>query len=127
MSLLNGFRVVQVGGGRAAAVCGRLLADIGAEVVCIEPDNSTTPFGQWRGIQDTCQAMRHASRSGTSWSLRFRCPSCPQPCKSCRGCFGLRQGHEGTFEYCHGACSVGYPHRTCGASNWASLEPWDLH
>jgi crotonobetainyl-CoA:carnitine CoA-transferase CaiB-like acyl-CoA transferase len=46
MSLLNGFRVVQVGGGMAAAVCGRILADIGADVVCIEPD-STTPLGQY--------------------------------------------------------------------------------
>ena len=46
MSLLNGFRVVQVGGGMAAAVCGRMLADIGAEIVCIEPD-STTPLGQY--------------------------------------------------------------------------------
>jgi crotonobetainyl-CoA:carnitine CoA-transferase CaiB-like acyl-CoA transferase len=46
MSLLNGFRVVQVGGGMAAAVCGRMLADIGADVVCIEPD-STTPLGQY--------------------------------------------------------------------------------
>ena len=61
MSPLNGFRVVQVGGGIAAAVCGWMLADIGANVVCIEPDNSTkTP--------------------GTPWSLRFRCPSCPRPC-----------------------------------------------
>ena len=41
MSLLNGFRVVQVGGGMAAAVCGRMLADIGADVVCIEPDSTT--------------------------------------------------------------------------------------
>jgi crotonobetainyl-CoA:carnitine CoA-transferase CaiB-like acyl-CoA transferase len=46
MSLLNGFRVVQVGGGIAAAVCGRMLADIGADVVCIEPD-STTPLDQY--------------------------------------------------------------------------------
>ncbi len=46
MSLLNGFRVVQVGGGLAAAVCGRMLADIGAEIVCIEPD-STTPLSQY--------------------------------------------------------------------------------
>ncbi len=42
MSLLTGFRVVQIGDGLAAAVCGRLLADVGADVSCIEPDNSTT-------------------------------------------------------------------------------------
>ena len=41
MSLLAGFRVVEIGGGLAAAVCGRLLADIGAEVTCLGPDNST--------------------------------------------------------------------------------------
>ncbi len=41
MSLLAGFRVVEIGGGLAAAVCGRLLADIGAEVTCLDPDNST--------------------------------------------------------------------------------------
>ncbi len=41
MSLLVGFRVVQIGDGLAAAVCGRLLADIGAEIACIDPDGST--------------------------------------------------------------------------------------
>ena len=40
--LLTGFKVVQIGGGAAAAVCGRLLADVGAQVTCIDPDNSTT-------------------------------------------------------------------------------------
>ena len=41
MSLLAGFRVVEIGGGLAAAVCGRLFADVGADVACIDPDNST--------------------------------------------------------------------------------------
>ena len=41
MSLLAGFRVVQIGDGLAAAVCGRLFADVGADVACIDPDNST--------------------------------------------------------------------------------------
>jgi crotonobetainyl-CoA:carnitine CoA-transferase CaiB-like acyl-CoA transferase len=41
MSLLAGFRVVQIGDGLAAAVCGRLLADVGADVICINADNST--------------------------------------------------------------------------------------
>ena len=41
MSLLTGFRVVQIGQGLAAAVCGRLLADVGADVGCIDPDRST--------------------------------------------------------------------------------------
>jgi crotonobetainyl-CoA:carnitine CoA-transferase CaiB-like acyl-CoA transferase len=42
MALLSGFRVAQVGPGLAAAVCGRLLADVGAEVACIDPDTSTS-------------------------------------------------------------------------------------
>lgn len=40
MSLLAGFRVVQIGPGLAAAVCGRLLADVSAEVTCIAPDSA---------------------------------------------------------------------------------------
>jgi crotonobetainyl-CoA:carnitine CoA-transferase CaiB-like acyl-CoA transferase len=42
MTLLAGFKVVQIGGGAAVAVCGRLLADVGADVSCIDPDNGTT-------------------------------------------------------------------------------------
>jgi crotonobetainyl-CoA:carnitine CoA-transferase CaiB-like acyl-CoA transferase len=41
MSLLAGFRVVQLGGGLAAAVAGRLFADLGAEVACIGAGGST--------------------------------------------------------------------------------------
>src|SRR3954468_2908226 len=41
MTVLGGFRVVQFGRGLAAAVCGRILADIGAEVARIDPDRST--------------------------------------------------------------------------------------
>ena len=41
MSLLQGLRVVQIGEGLAASVCGRLLADVGADVSCIDPDMST--------------------------------------------------------------------------------------
>jgi crotonobetainyl-CoA:carnitine CoA-transferase CaiB-like acyl-CoA transferase len=41
MTVLNGFRVVQVGPGLAAAVCGRLLADVGADVARIEPDRTS--------------------------------------------------------------------------------------
>jgi crotonobetainyl-CoA:carnitine CoA-transferase CaiB-like acyl-CoA transferase len=41
MSLLAGLCVVQVGQGLAAAVCGRLLADVGAAVACIDPDRSS--------------------------------------------------------------------------------------
>jgi crotonobetainyl-CoA:carnitine CoA-transferase CaiB-like acyl-CoA transferase len=41
MMLLTGFKVVQIGGGAAAAVCGRMLADVGAEVSCIDADTGT--------------------------------------------------------------------------------------
>ncbi|HZU89879.1 MAG TPA: CoA transferase [Stellaceae bacterium] len=41
MSLLAGLEIVQIGGGLAAAVCGRLFADAGARVGCIDPDAST--------------------------------------------------------------------------------------
>jgi crotonobetainyl-CoA:carnitine CoA-transferase CaiB-like acyl-CoA transferase len=41
VTLLAGFKVVQIGGGSAAAVCGRLLADVGAQVICIDPGAST--------------------------------------------------------------------------------------
>src|SRR5438552_12681411 len=40
MSVLAGLEVAQIGGGLAAAVCGRLFADIGAQIVCIDPDAS---------------------------------------------------------------------------------------
>ena len=41
MGLLAGLRIAQLGPGLAAAVCGRLFADIGATVACIDPDDST--------------------------------------------------------------------------------------
>ncbi len=41
MALLAGYRVVQLGDGAAAAVCGRLLAEVGANVTCVAPDMST--------------------------------------------------------------------------------------
>jgi crotonobetainyl-CoA:carnitine CoA-transferase CaiB-like acyl-CoA transferase len=41
MALLTGFNVLQIGRGAAAAVCGRLLADVGARVTCIDPGAGT--------------------------------------------------------------------------------------
>ena len=46
MTVLEGFRALQVGPGLAAAVCGRLLADVGADVRRIDPDRST-PLGDY--------------------------------------------------------------------------------
>src|SRR5438132_4304379 len=40
-SVLDGYRVVQIGNGLAAAVCGRLLLDVGADITCIGPGNPT--------------------------------------------------------------------------------------
>jgi crotonobetainyl-CoA:carnitine CoA-transferase CaiB-like acyl-CoA transferase len=41
MALLLGFHVIQLGPGLAAAVCGRLLADVGADVASVDPDDAT--------------------------------------------------------------------------------------
>jgi crotonobetainyl-CoA:carnitine CoA-transferase CaiB-like acyl-CoA transferase len=41
MSLLSGLTVVQIGSGLAAAVCGRMFADLGATVLCIGAGPST--------------------------------------------------------------------------------------
>ncbi|MGC2522391.1 MAG: CoA transferase, partial [Stellaceae bacterium] len=46
MGLLTGFRVVELGGGMASAVCGRLFADVGADVACLDP-GEPTPLGQY--------------------------------------------------------------------------------
>ena len=40
MEVLSGLRVVELGGGMAAAVCGRLFADVGAEIICFERELS---------------------------------------------------------------------------------------
>jgi crotonobetainyl-CoA:carnitine CoA-transferase CaiB-like acyl-CoA transferase len=55
MTVLDGFRVAQVGPGRAAAVCGRLFADVGASVVRIDPDRSI-PLDEY---------LNHGTQSGT--------------------------------------------------------------
>src|SRR6266446_11005488 len=41
MTLLDGFRVVQIGDGLGGAVCGRLFADVGADLSYIDADHST--------------------------------------------------------------------------------------
>lgn len=38
MAVLQRFKVIQIGDGMAAAVCGRLFADVGADVTCIAPE-----------------------------------------------------------------------------------------
>ena len=46
MGLLTGFRVVELGGGMASAVCGRLFADVGADIACLDP-GEPTPLGHY--------------------------------------------------------------------------------
>lgn len=41
MALLAGLKVLQIGSGLAAAVCGRAFADLGAAVRCVDADRST--------------------------------------------------------------------------------------
>ena len=41
MSVLQGLKVLQVGPGLGAAVCGRLFADVGADVNCFKPGRDT--------------------------------------------------------------------------------------
>jgi crotonobetainyl-CoA:carnitine CoA-transferase CaiB-like acyl-CoA transferase len=55
MGLLSGFRVVQLGPGLAAAVCGRLLADVGADVACVDPDKAT-PLSEYLNYGKTTVA-----------------------------------------------------------------------
>ena len=47
--LLTTFRVAQLGPGLAAAVAGRIFADIGAEVACIDADRST-PLAEYLNL-----------------------------------------------------------------------------
>ena len=67
MSLLAGFRVVQLGGGLAAAAAGRLFADLGAEVRCIDADRSTL-LGEYlnggKAEGERCRAGRGRSDRG---------------------------------------------------------------
>jgi crotonobetainyl-CoA:carnitine CoA-transferase CaiB-like acyl-CoA transferase len=58
MTVLNGFRVLQVGPGLAAAACGRLLADVGAAVSRIDADRST-PLAQHLNREDTSRTAAH--------------------------------------------------------------------
>jgi crotonobetainyl-CoA:carnitine CoA-transferase CaiB-like acyl-CoA transferase len=59
--LLNGFRVAQLGPGLAAAVAGRIFADIGAAVVCIDADRSTPLAEYLNGGKDDGNAVALAA------------------------------------------------------------------
>ena len=75
MSLLAGFRVAQIGEGMAAAVCGRLFADVGAEVAAVAADRSTPlgPLSQQRQDEPRRGPFRaRGDRIGRSHRLRRR-------------------------------------------------------
>ena len=63
MALLKKLEVVQIGPGLAAAVCTRLLADLGAHVSCIDQDASS-PLAAWlnhaKSVANTSEAQRAA-------------------------------------------------------------------
>jgi len=63
MALLANLEVLQIGPGLAAAVCTRLLADLGAHVSCIDQDSSS-PLAAWlnhsKPVANTAEA-EHAA------------------------------------------------------------------
>src|SRR5437763_286934 len=62
-AMLKNLEVVQIGPGLAAAVCTRLLADLGARVSCIDEDQGS-PFAAWlnhaKSVANTAEAQRAA-------------------------------------------------------------------
>ena len=73
MALLSGFRVVQLGPGLAAAVCGRLFADVGADVACVDADNATalaTYLNHGKAIGDALDAADLIVVEGRPTELR---------------------------------------------------------
>ena len=66
MTLLAGFKVVQIGVGSATAVCGRLLADVGAQVTCIDPDagSALATYLDHGKVVATTEAAQHAAVAG---------------------------------------------------------------
>ena len=76
MPLLAGFEVVQLGDGLAAAVCARLLADIGANVTCIGPDTSTH-LAAYLNHDKTIVTHDRAARRGLSVANLIVCEGRP--------------------------------------------------
>ena len=66
MTLLSGFRVVQLGPGLAAAVCGRLLADAGADVACFGAD-PTSPLPAYLTHDKTVPSDAQAALASADW------------------------------------------------------------
>ena len=77
MSLLGGFRVVQIGDGLAAAVCGRLFADLDADVCCTDPDNSTH-LSQYLNHDKTVASSDVTQRDALATADLIVCEGCPR-------------------------------------------------
>jgi crotonobetainyl-CoA:carnitine CoA-transferase CaiB-like acyl-CoA transferase len=77
MPLLEGFEVVQIGEGLAAAVCTRLLADVGAKVTCIDLDTSTD-LAAYLNSGKTTAADDGAARRALSTADLITCEGRPR-------------------------------------------------
>jgi crotonobetainyl-CoA:carnitine CoA-transferase CaiB-like acyl-CoA transferase len=78
MPLLSGLNVVQIGGGPAAAVCGRLFADVAARVSCIEPDHSTPLARHLNHGKAVVRGERTAAREAIAAADLIVCEGSPR-------------------------------------------------
>src|SRR5438105_14930858 len=79
MSILAGLEVAQIGGGLAAAVCGRLLADVGARVSCIDGDTSAPLACHLNHGKTVVSADPAAERAAIAAADRILCER--RPCE----------------------------------------------
>ena len=74
MSVLKGLTVLQVGAGLAAAVCGRIFADVGANVFSYEPAQGA-PIAEHLNGGKTIACRENANRRTVAVSQPFAGPS----------------------------------------------------
>ena len=81
MSLLRGLEVVQIGPGLAAAVCGRLFADTGARVVCVDAGPAATRLAQYLDHAKTvlCDVRTDAAQAAIARAELIVCEG--RPCE----------------------------------------------
>src|SRR5580704_12673023 len=124
MSLLQGLRVVQIGDGLAAAVCGRLLADLGAYVCYIGPDVST-PLAAFLDYGKSVTANDPAAaRNAIAAADLIVCEGQPQRCRLARqmrmtGHPRPTEGRAAAQSYDPASPSCLRSHRRAGASGQA--------
>ena len=84
MSLLRDVEVAQIGRGLAAAVCGRLFADIGARVVCIDPAPTTTPLVQYLDhVKERASSDSAVARAAIARADLILCEGRPSELRAC--------------------------------------------